>query len=309
MQASTTPQITLLKIVNWLWVVLFAVGVVYRPKNYLMATLVSLPSLSVLLSIYASSSSALPRISFVINSLFAAILAIAAAVKFGQGGGGVIVFFCALTLICVLNAVHMRALGRVRASTSPSHTVLQRTPLKTAVKNVTVRMKEAFYGCLHQAFGKAVQRYPIRSLYYLCLVSFLLSMFLPAVMTFQTGGHGYKVMPGWQILLMGWMAPLALVPQFAWYANPAFLMGVYKSFKGDYPGAREWSASAALTASNTLLWFVWPIPGDEGGVTKIYLSYPLFGFALWYLSMIALYGLNSYLSVQKSKQDVAKSAD
>lgn len=134
-----------------------------------------------------------------------------------------------------------------------------------------------------------------------CVLMLLSSFFLPGVMTFRTGGHGYEEISSLTILAIGWMAPITLTPQFAWYATPLFFIATYYSLRRHYELANHWSKLSLITASNTFLWFVWPIPGDEGGVTRTYLKYPLSGFIIWYLSIAILAAFNSILLKQSTK--------
>lgn len=92
---------------------------------------------------------------------------------------------------------------------------------------------------------------------------------------------------GLRIMLLGWMGPLA--GQFAWFANPLWLIGAVAF------AFRKWNVAlislglALLFALNTVLLFVIPLPADESKVNTTSLVRLRVGFYLWLASMAVLF--------------------
>ena len=55
----------------------------------------------------------------------------------------------------------------------------------------------------------------------------VISLFLPGIITNSTG----KILPGYEILITGWLSPVAF--NFAWYANPTYLITAISLFLGN----------------------------------------------------------------------------
>jgi hypothetical protein len=103
-------------------------------------------------------------------------------------------------------------------------------------------------------------------------------------------------LPGWSILVFGWLAPFTLAPQFAWYATPAFAAAVILVLDRQLAMARTVARVSFYLASNTFLWFFLPVTGDEGGVSSMFLKYPHIGFVLWYGAILVVYELTDRLN-------------
>lgn len=99
-------------------------------------------------------------------------------------------------------------------------------------------------------------------------------------------GRGTVTWFGFEALAMGWLG--IFFSQFAWLANPllpfAWLLVLFRR----WTGAVVTTAVALLVAATTFMLYGAEIPGDEGGVTKLYFEYPHVGFAFWILSMVAV---------------------
>ncbi|MFY9823450.1 MAG: hypothetical protein WAM82_18865 [Thermoanaerobaculia bacterium] len=112
---------------------------------------------------------------------------------------------------------------------------------------------------------------------------FLAACACPAL---EFNGKEHSVMLGAQALFQG---PLAfLVGQFAWLANPLELLAVVLVLRRRFWGATAVSFLGFAVANHAWALLGREIPGDEGGVTKLYLSSFHLGFFLWLLSFLLL---------------------
>ena len=99
-------------------------------------------------------------------------------------------------------------------------------------------------------------------------------------------GKEHTVMFGAQALLEG---PLAvLIGQLSWLANPLWLLAVLLVLLSRFKGAAILSVLAFAVGNHAWALFGREIPGDEGGVTKLYLTSLHPGFYLWLLSFLIL---------------------
>jgi hypothetical protein len=99
-------------------------------------------------------------------------------------------------------------------------------------------------------------------------------------------GKEHTVMFGAQALLEG---PLAvLIGQLSWLANPLWLLATLLVLLSRFKGATAVSLAAFAVANHAWALFGREIPGDEGGVTKLYLTSIHLGFYLWLLSFLIL---------------------
>lgn len=99
--------------------------------------------------------------------------------------------------------------------------------------------------------------------------------------------QGVDVWYGARILVIGWLG--LLVGQFAWLANPLWAVGLLFLTLRRPTIALIASALALLLALQTFMLFGMPLPGDEGGVTKLELLRLRYGFYLWLASLLALF--------------------
>jgi hypothetical protein len=112
---------------------------------------------------------------------------------------------------------------------------------------------------------------------------FLAACACPAL---EFNGNEHSVMFGAQALLQG---PLAFFAgQFAWLANPLGLLAVFLVLRRRFWGATAVSFLGFAAANHAWALLGHEIPGDEGGVTKLYLSSFHLGFFLWLLSFLLL---------------------
>ena len=121
-------------------------------------------------------------------------------------------------------------------------------------------------------------------IFVLVSVLYIASLCVPALVTTHIGRtDGNEVWYGWKILVWGWLGIVQFQP--AWYANPMFVRGLLAKFRGDSKAALRHSLVASSLSIWTFLWFLVPLPGDEGGVTKLSLSYLHIGFFFWFLAI------------------------
>jgi hypothetical protein len=127
---------------------------------------------------------------------------------------------------------------------------------------------------------------------------YLISLSLPAVVLYHTGGFEKEIYYGAHIIFTGWMAPFAGEPQFAWFANLALFRSWNHISNGRWRKAKYFSAIALVISLNTFIWFRLPLPADEGGVTHTFLMYPYSGFAAWLVSMAIIFIASSRMDQQ-----------
>lgn len=118
-------------------------------------------------------------------------------------------------------------------------------------------------------------------------VSLLLFVMACATPCLEMSQKSDPVWYGLRILVLGWMGFLA--GQFAWFANPLWLIGVVAF------AFRKWSVAlislglALFFALNTLLLFVMPLPADESKINNTSLVRLRIGFYLWLAGMALLF--------------------
>ncbi|MFN0112860.1 MAG: hypothetical protein ACKVZH_28705 [Blastocatellia bacterium] len=118
-------------------------------------------------------------------------------------------------------------------------------------------------------------------------VSLLLFVMACATPCLEMSQKSDPVWYGLRILVLGWMGFLA--GQFAWFANPLWLIGTVAF------AFRKWSVAlislglALFFALNTLLLFVMPLPADESKINNTSLVRLRIGFYLWLASMAVLF--------------------
>jgi len=83
---------------------------------------------------------------------------------------------------------------------------------------------------------------------------------------------------GLRILVLGWMG--VLVGQFAWLANPLWLLGLITFALRKWRVALIALGASLLFAANTLLLFVMPLPADESNINHTSLVRLRIGFYL-----------------------------
>ena len=109
-------------------------------------------------------------------------------------------------------------------------------------------------------------------------ILFISSLFFPALL-FQY----QKSLPGFQILAWGWWGILTL--DFAWFANPIYLIGLMYLKKEEYVAARYCSAGALVLGASSFSAKEWWF--NEGSGT------PIMGlgsaFYIWMLSFLLLF--------------------
>ncbi|HEV7508478.1 MAG TPA: hypothetical protein VGS07_26595 [Thermoanaerobaculia bacterium] len=99
-------------------------------------------------------------------------------------------------------------------------------------------------------------------------------------------GKEHTVMFGAQALIEG---PLAVfIGQLSWFANPLWLLAALLVLLSRFKGAATVSLLAFAVANHAWALFGREIPGDEGNVTKLYLTSFHIGFYLWLLSFLIL---------------------
>lgn len=99
-------------------------------------------------------------------------------------------------------------------------------------------------------------------------------------------GKAHLVIFGAQAWVQG---PLAVfIGQFAWLANLIWLLAVLLVMLSRFKGAAIVSVIGFAVANHVWALFGQDIPGDEGGVTRLYLSSFHVGFYLWLLSFLIL---------------------
>jgi hypothetical protein len=81
---------------------------------------------------------------------------------------------------------------------------------------------------------------------------------------------------------------VVLIGQFAWFANPVWLIALLLVLAGRLRAGIVASLLAFVVATHAWALFGREIPGDEGGVTKYYLKSMQIGFYLWLLTFILL---------------------
>jgi hypothetical protein len=112
------------------------------------------------------------------------------------------------------------------------------------------------------------------------LLLFLLACVTPCLEMSQKSD---PVWYGLRILVLGWMGFLA--GQFAWYANPLWLIGLCLLAFRKWSAAAIFSGLSLLFALNTLLMFVMPLPADESKVNTTSLMGLRIGFYFWMASL------------------------
>lgn len=118
----------------------------------------------------------------------------------------------------------------------------------------------------------------------ICLLLFVLACATPCL---EMSHKSDPVWYGLRILVLGWMG--ILVGQFAWLANPLWVVGLCLL------AFRKWSAAAIVSglsllfALNTLALFVMPLPADEASVNKTSLVQFRIGFYFWLASLVLLF--------------------
>ena len=126
-----------------------------------------------------------------------------------------------------------------------------------------------------------------RILLLLCTILYVAACFVPALLfhKFILDPSAYDVThwTGAQVLGMGWMG--ALVGQFAWYANPFWLLGWLCLLFRRPIWARIWFIITLLIAFHTFMLFGQILPADEAGVNRMMLIDLLIGAYLWFASI------------------------
>lgn len=116
------------------------------------------------------------------------------------------------------------------------------------------------------------------------LFLFLLACFTPA-MVFDK-----ETWPGVQVLALGWQG--VLLGQFAWFANPFWLLSLLLAFLRRWLLTLAATLVAALVALDALSFLGTTVPLDEGFVnTMVFKSYHV-GFYFW-MASIAVVGLGA----------------
>lgn len=126
---------------------------------------------------------------------------------------------------------------------------------------------------------------------------FIISLFLPAVAFYRTAGFGKGLMYGIEIFLEGWLAPFVSI-QYAWFANLFLFRSWHHAANGRWRKAKLLSAIAILISLNTFTWIQFPLPGDEGGVSLVFLIYPHTGFFAWFASMSVIFVCSYRIDIQ-----------
>ncbi len=131
----------------------------------------------------------------------------------------------------------------------------------------------------------------------LSLLLFLLACATPCLEMSQKSDPTWY---GLRILVLGWLG--ILVGQFAWLANPLWLIGLITFV------LRKWLATlivlgfSLLFALNTLLLFGIPLPADESNVNHTSLVRLRIGFYLWLASIAILFGRAFVMKTQSIRQ-------
>lgn len=105
---------------------------------------------------------------------------------------------------------------------------------------------------------------------------------------------------GLRILVLGWMG--VLVGQFAWLANPLWLLGLITFALRKWRVALIALGASLLFAANTLLLFVMPLPADESNINHTSLVRLRIGFYLWLASIAVLFGRALVMKPQSLRQ-------
>ncbi|MGK5036174.1 hypothetical protein [Janthinobacterium sp. LB3P118] len=118
------------------------------------------------------------------------------------------------------------------------------------------------------------------------VVAYVASLLLTGIVTSN------EVMPGWGVLLLGWLGPLA--GSFAWFANPLLIFAMY--FSKEKPSAAKLAAffgfALALTAFGLKT-----VPNDNDSATVLGFGA---GCYLWLACFPAVF-IASLLSGRKSR--------
>lgn len=116
-----------------------------------------------------------------------------------------------------------------------------------------------------------------KNLSMMAMAIWILSLSMTGIVLYAEQGN----LPGYQILLMGWLSPLVL--NFAWFANIFFLYGVRQLTSGKT--ATKSSVIAALLSLDTYRFTDYLM--NEGGTT-----FPVYGYGwgavLWFVSIFLL---------------------
>jgi hypothetical protein len=111
------------------------------------------------------------------------------------------------------------------------------------------------------------------------------ALVLPALVFSR--GSALETKPGYECLLMGWMG--IFVGQFAWFANVPLVIAALLTLLRKHIAAAILASLAVAIGQLTWMLYLAPLPGDEGGVTKLDFQYPHAGFFVWIASMMSLF--------------------
>ncbi len=114
-------------------------------------------------------------------------------------------------------------------------------------------------------------------------ISLLLFVLACATPCLEMSQKSDPVWYGLRILVLGWMGFLA--GQFAWYANPLWVIGLCLLAFRKWSAAVIFSGLSLLFALNTLTMFVMPLPADESKVNTTSLVRLRIGFYCWLASL------------------------
>lgn len=99
------------------------------------------------------------------------------------------------------------------------------------------------------------------------VVAYVASLVLTGIVTSN------EIMPGWGVLLLGWLGPLA--GSFAWFANPPLIFAMY--FSKEKPRAAKLAAFVGFALALTAFGLK-TIPNDNGYATVLRFGA---GYYLW----------------------------
>lgn len=117
------------------------------------------------------------------------------------------------------------------------------------------------------------------------VILFVLACSMPAL-EFRRNEDGFEVWDGGEVLCLGWLG--FFLGQFAWLANwPLLASAVLLFFRKRTPSV-ICAGVALLISLNTFTLFGIEIPGDEGGVNKLFLKSLREGTWLWFASILVM---------------------
>jgi hypothetical protein len=107
------------------------------------------------------------------------------------------------------------------------------------------------------------------------MVLWICSLFLTGIALHHSAGER---LPGWQILLTGWLSPL--IGNFAWFSNVFFLYGYIRLLTGN--SVKTTAIWATVLSMDMFLLSLYTM--NEGGTQTIVYGYG-WGAILWLLSI------------------------